>query len=129
MEVTYPLLSTDGSSLQPNVRVAFCDSSSVFLRNCTVSTCNDIELKCDQPPCYMFILSSVTMEYVMRARCNRAVRSFASVYFEKDRSFLRARYETRPRLYLVKYIHILFYILYPLTLVGYLLFSFSSERY
>lgn len=68
------------------------------------------------------------MEYVMRARCNRAVRSFTSVYFEKDRSSLRDRYEARPRLYLTKYIHILLYILYSLTLVGYLLFSFSRTE-
>lgn len=48
------------------------------------------------------------------ARDNRAVQSFASVYFEKDRRFPSPDLK-RDRiscLYLVKYIHILLYILY-----------------
>lgn len=160
MEVTYLLLPTDSSSLQPTTFVRLRDATTFvapkrylslsndprdallsttlaspprvfFLRNrAAVNLATVSKLKRDQP-CYMFILSSVTMEYAMRARCNRAVRSFASVYFEKDRSFLRARYETRPRVCISReiYSYILFYILYPLTLVGYLLFFlFVAER-
>lgn len=104
----------------------------IFLRNSRDIDCNggryDIELKCDRP-CYMFILSSVTMEYVTRAMQPCGSIICIRLFWEGSRfSPQGLKCDRISRLYLVKYIHILLYILYTAALVGYLLFSFPRRE-